>query len=175
MAEKVEDRHLPVGDAPHRARERLGWRAEAFLLLMPTITILAVLGLVEAITRQRLLFASLASSAFLIYLDPRHTANSVRTLTISQLSAALFGFAASLVLGHGYASAAAALLATIAVMVLFNAVHPPAVSTSFAFALRAAPASNIGLFALAVAVTAVLVIVERASLWALGRFDPTRS
>ncbi len=160
----------PVGNAPRRARERFGWRAEALLLLMPTITVLAVLGLVEAVTRQRLLFASLASSAFLIYLDPRHAMNSVRTLAVAQLSAALFGFSASLALGHGYA-AAAAMLATIATMALLDAVHPPAVSTSLVFALRSGPESNLGVFALAVGITTGLVVVERGSLWLLGQID----
>jgi hypothetical protein len=52
--------------------------------LLPTLTVLAVLGLVEALSRQLLLFASLASSAFLIYLAPRHKANSLRTLCLAQ-------------------------------------------------------------------------------------------
>jgi hypothetical protein len=68
-----------VRDAPHEARRRLGWRGELALVALPTVTVLVVLALVEALARQRLLFASLASSAFLIYLDPTHPTNRVRT------------------------------------------------------------------------------------------------
>ena len=110
-----------------------GW-GELLLALLPTATVLAVLGLVEALNRQRLLFASLASSAFLIYLDPRHATNAVRTLVLAQVSAAALGLAAFLALGPGYASAGAAMVATIVLMVVADAVHPPAVSTSLAFA-----------------------------------------
>lgn len=140
------------------------------LLLLPTATVLAVMGLVEALTTQRLLFASLASSAFLIYLDPRHPANGARTLLTAQPAAALLGFGAADLLGRGYLAAAAAMLAAIAAMALPDALHPPAVSTAPAFALKAGPESNLGLFALAAGVTAALVVVERASLWLLGRY-----
>ena len=74
------------------------------LLLLPTATVLAVMGLVEALTTQRLLFASLASSAFLIYLDPRHPANGARTLLTAQPAAALLGFGAAELLGRGHPS-----------------------------------------------------------------------
>ena len=97
------------------------------LALLPTVTILVVLALLEAFSRQRLLFASLASSAFLIYLDPRHEANSVRTLVISQSAAALIGFAALSIFGSGYTAAAAAMVAIIALMIALDAMHPPAV------------------------------------------------
>lgn len=51
--------------SPHRHR---GIKGELRSALLPTVTVLAVLGLVETFSDQRLLFASLASSAFLIYL-----------------------------------------------------------------------------------------------------------
>ncbi|MEC4818085.1 MAG: hypothetical protein SAK29_33165 [Scytonema sp. PMC 1069.18] len=51
-----------------------------------------MLAFVEVLSRQRLLFASLASSAFLIYLDPQHGSNTVRTLVLSQMMAASIGF-----------------------------------------------------------------------------------
>ena len=63
---------------------RGGVWGELALALLPTLTILLVLAFVEAFSRQRLLFASLASSAFLIYLEPRHRTNSVRTLALAQ-------------------------------------------------------------------------------------------
>lgn len=139
------------------------------LALLPTATILLVLALVEAFSHQRLLFASLASSAFLIYLDPHHGTNSTRTLLIAQLGAALAGFAAYFALGPGYGAAAAAMLVTIALMIVCDAVHPPAVSTSLAFAFRAGPESDLVIFALAVGLVVLLVLLERSSLWLLTR------
>lgn len=60
-------------------RRHLGIMDELLLVLMPTVTVLLVMALVEALSNQRLLFASPASSAFLIYLDPEHRANSICT------------------------------------------------------------------------------------------------
>lgn len=65
------------------------------------MTVLVVLGLVEVLSSQRLLFASLASSAFLIYLDPQHGTNTTRTLLISQMMAATVGWVMYLILGLG--------------------------------------------------------------------------
>lgn len=42
-----------------RIRRRLPLKGEFLLALLPTVTILAVLALVEGVSRQRLLFASL--------------------------------------------------------------------------------------------------------------------
>lgn len=150
-------------------RRRLGWRYELPLILLPTVTVLVVVAIVERFSHQRLLFASLASSAFLIYLDPLHGTNSVRTLFIAQLGAALAGFVAYVTLGAGYAAAAAAMLVTIALMIGSDAVHPPAVSTSLSFAFHAGADSNLLLFAIAVGVVAVLVLLERTSLWLVAR------
>lgn len=139
-------------------------KGEFALALAPTAIVLGVLALVEALSQQRLLFASLASSAFLIYLDPQHGTNSVRTLTISQLMAATIGFIAYLLLGPGYVSGGMAMVITIALMIILDTVHPPAVSTSLSFALRAGNESNLVLFGLAVGITATLVLLERIAL-----------
>lgn len=151
------------------ARQRLGWRGEILLALLPTITVLIVIAVVERFSQQRLLFASLASSAFLIYLDPLHGTNSTRTLVIAQVGAALLGFAACAAFGAGYPAAAGAMLVTIAVMIGFDAVHPPAVATALSFAFREGPESNLLLFTIAVAMLAALVLLERASLWVMAR------
>jgi CBS-domain-containing membrane protein len=143
---------------------------EFALALLPTLTILAVLGIFEAMGHQRVLFASLASSAFLIYLDPFHAANGVRTLVTAQLWAATLGLITYLVLGPGYSSAGGAMLLTILLMILLNAVHPPAVGTSLIFAFRAGDESNLLIFGLAVAMTAILVLLEQWALWALVRY-----
>jgi hypothetical protein len=62
----------PIQGAKRQGRERLGLRGEFALALLPTVVVLAVFALVETFSKQRLLFAGLASSAFLIYLDPQH-------------------------------------------------------------------------------------------------------
>lgn len=76
------------------AKKRMPLRRELALALLPTTTVLVVFALVEAWSRQWLLFASLASSAFLIYLDPGHHANSARTLILAQGLVSVGGFLA---------------------------------------------------------------------------------
>lgn len=83
----------------HKDRPRLSVKSELALALLPTLTVLIVFALVEAFSRQRLLFASLASSAFLIYRDPQHGMNAARTVVVAQIGAALFGFVIYLLLG----------------------------------------------------------------------------
>jgi hypothetical protein len=57
----------PVVGANRALRKHLTLRDELILALLPTLVVLGVLAFVEVLSRQRLLFASLASSAFLIY------------------------------------------------------------------------------------------------------------
>jgi CBS-domain-containing membrane protein len=161
----------PMEGADRSLRRRLDLKGEFVLALLPTIVVLVMLGMVEAFSRQRLLFASLASSAFLIYLDPQHGTNSVRTLVISQMTAALVGFLTFSAFGPGYAAAGGAMVVTIVVMILLDAVHPPAVSTSLSFAFRAGNDDNLMLFGMAVMIVALLVVMERVSLWLLARFS----
>lgn len=164
----------PIKGANRSLRQRLDWRGELALALMPTIVILSVLAFVEVLTQQRLLFASLASSAFLIYLDPQHGTNSVRTLLCSHLMAATIGWVLFLCFGGGYVAAGISLVLTIVLMIFLDVVHPPAVSTSLSFALRANNETNLILFFLAVAVTATLVLLERVTLWILATHDRSR-
>jgi len=153
-----------------RRRTRLGWKDEVLLALRPTLTILAVLGLVEIFARQRLLFSSLASSAFLIYLDPHHTVNQVKTLVTAHLVAAVARLVCFLVLGTGYLSGGTAMVATILILVTVNRVHPPAVATSLGFAFRGVSETSFTLFLLALFLVALLVFLERISVWLLARF-----
>jgi len=161
----------PLRGADRTLRRRLDLKGELVLALVPTLTVLGVLALVEVLTEQRLLFASLAASAFLIYLDPQHGTNSVRTLIVSQMMAATLGLLTYFFLGAGYLSAGTAMVTSIVLMILLNAVHPPAVATSIGFALRTGDATNLLLFGLAVGVTAVLVLLERLALWLLAYFS----
>jgi CBS-domain-containing membrane protein len=137
------------------------------LATAPTVVVLGVLALVEVLSRQRLLFASLASSAFLIYLDPQHGTNTVRTLVISQLMAATIGFMAYSFLGSGYISGGTAMVVTIVLMILLDVMHPPAVATSLSFALKAGNENNLVLFGLAVGITALLAELQRIAVWLL--------
>lgn len=155
------------GNSP--LRRGLGLKDELALALLPALTVLGVLVLLEAVTRQRVLFASLASSAFLIYLDPRHGMNTVRTLSIAHLLAVTVGLLAAWALGHGHAAAAAAMVATVLLMLLLDALHPPAISTSLIFAFRTGAEDNVTLFVLAVGVLVVLVLLQRGALWLLHR------
>lgn len=133
------------------------------MALLPTLTVLIVLAVLEVFSRQRLLFASLASSAFLIYLAPQHKSNTLRTLIGSQLGAVLVGVAARQVLGPGYWAAAGAMIVVIVAMIALDAVHPPAVSTalSFAFVDPPGPPRNAWMFAGAVLVLAVLTQAQK--------------
>jgi len=150
-------------------RRLLHLRAELLLALLPTATVLGVFGLIEAFGGQRLLFASLASSAFLVYRDPEHQMNTVRSLLAAHAAAVAAGLLGAAALGPGYAAASAAMTATIVAMVLLDAVHPPAVSTALGFAFRPESAGTVGLFALAVGLVAALVALQRAALWLLRR------
>ena len=144
------------------------------LAILPVVTVLLVLWLLKLLSNQQLLFASLASSCFLIYLDPSHPTNSARTLVISQLTGALLGFGFHAWLGPGYLSAALALVSVIGVMIATNSMHPPAVSTALNFAFRAGTGEgNLLLFGLAVGLVLVLLVVQRGSAYLLGRLTST--
>lgn len=144
------------------------------LAMLPAVTVLTVFALIEVFSRQRLLFASLASSAFLIYLDPQHGTNKTKTLIVSQLIAATVGFVMFLLLGPGYLSGGSAMIITIGLMITFDLMHPPAVSTSLAFAFRAGNESNFLLFGLAVLLIAILVVLERTALWMISFYEKKR-
>ncbi len=97
---------------------RFDMKTDLLLALLPSVIIILVLVLVKAFSKQGVLFSSLASSAFLIYLDPKHPANSIRTLIIAQVSAATIGYLVYLAAGPGYLSAAISMVISIFVMIL---------------------------------------------------------
>lgn len=146
-------------------RLRYDVKTELALALMPTLTIILVLLFVEAFTKQRLLFSSLASSAFLIYLDPRHQTNQIRTLALAQSSAAFIGFIVFLIVGTGYPSAALSMIIAIALMIITKSMHPPAVSTALIFAFRQEATSNLLLFLLSLSLLLILIALQRVSLY----------
>jgi CBS-domain-containing membrane protein len=163
----------PPTPATPLGRPRLGWQREVLLALLPTLTVLGLLWLLKLLSNQQLLFASLASSCFLIYLDPGHPANSARTLVVSQLAAAVLGYGLHAWLGAGYPSAALALVGIIGLMITTNTMHPPAVGTALNFAFRAGRGEgSLALFGLAVGLVLVLLAVQRGSAYLLRRFTP---
>lgn len=148
---------------------RYDLKTELALAIMPAAIVIAVLILLEAFSKQQLLFSSLASSAFLIYLDPKHPTNSIRTLIIAQLSASLIGYLIFLVTGAGYLAAAISMILSIAVMIVTKAMHPPAVSTALIFAFQYKDMNVVMMFFLAVLLLVILIILQRASLWLIKR------
>lgn len=159
---------MATPELPSR-RRRLGLRRELLLAIAPTLTVLLVLALVEALSRQRLLFASLAASAFLIYLDPEHSVNQARTLVVSQLGAALIGVAIVAAAGPGYLSAGLAMVLAITLMIVFDTMHPPAVATALSFGLKAGDAGNLALFCLTLGITVVLLGLQKVTVWLVKR------
>ena len=149
-------------------RLRYDLRTDLALALLPTLTVGVVLFLLEHFGQRHLLFASLASSAFLIYLDPQHPTNSIRTLSIAQVSAAIIGFGTAHFMGPGYLPAMVAMVIAILFMILLNAMHPPAVSTALTFAFNNGEA--VPLFLIAVGVLIVLLLLQGASIWLSNRY-----
>ncbi|MBD2663932.1 hypothetical protein B6N60_05072 [Richelia sinica FACHB-800] len=160
----------PLPGANRQLRRRLDWKGEIALATAPTAVVLLVMYFVEALTQQRLLFASLASSAFLIYLDPQHGTNAIRTLIIAQMMAAGIGFSTYIFFGGGYISGGLAMVTAIFLMIFLDVMHPPAVATSLSFALKANNVNNLVLFAWALAITSILVGLERYALWLLAHY-----
>ena len=151
--------------APHHSL-----RADLTLALMPTLTVLVVFALVDAWSHRRLLFASLAASAFLVYLDPKHETNSSRTLVFAQGLAAVTGFTAHALFGGSYWAAGGAMIVVIYGMIFAHAMHPPAVPTALSFALGAGSGRGLALFAVCVGLIVLLVYVQRTVLRLLAHY-----
>jgi CBS-domain-containing membrane protein len=160
-----------ISNVTHRGRTRFSFKNELVLAALPTLTVLVVLFLIETFARQRILFASLASSAFLIYRDPHNQMNSLYSLLVSQTGAAAIGLASYLVLGSGYGSAGAAMIVTVIFMVALDAIHPPAVATAISFGFSTPDTNIFFLFLLALIMVAVLVLLEQVILWLVRRAD----
>lgn len=150
---------------------RFHWKTEVVLAVMPTVMVITVLMLLETFSKQQLLFSSLASSAFLIYLDPKHPTNSIRTLVIAQMSAALIGYLTFLLLGPSYGAAASSMILTVVLMIITKAMHPPAVSTSLIFAFQYTRPNTLMLFLSAIILLVLLIVLQRISIWLIKRSD----
>jgi CBS-domain-containing membrane protein len=142
------------------------------LAALPTLTVMGIFLALKVFSRQTFLFASLASSAFLIYQDPHNGMNEAKVMVPAHITAALVGFGSFLVFGEGYLSGGVAMRLTIVVLILFGIVHPPAVSTSLIFAFRVQQAKTLLIFVLALAMVAVLYVIQRVAVALLHRIVP---
>lgn len=154
---------------------RYDLQTDIVLAVMPTAVMIGVLLLLNFFGRQEVLFSSLASSAFLIYLDPQNTTNSSRTLLIAQLSAAVVGYLTYTVMGAGYASAAVSMILAILIMIVTRAMHPPAVSTALLFAFQHTKPNTLLMFCFAVLLLILLMALQRTSVWLIKRSERKRS
>ncbi len=154
---------MPNLSLPKPTRRR-SLRADLTLAILPTVTVLLVFAVVDAWSRQRLLFAPLAASAFLVYLDPEHETSSVRTLVLAQGFAAVVGFAAHALLGPSYWVAGAAMVVVIFGMILARVMHPPAVPTVLSFVLGAGSGRGLLLFGVCVGLLVLLVFLQLFAL-----------
>jgi CBS-domain-containing membrane protein len=154
--------------APISNSRRGGIKGELALAIPPTLVVIGVIFLIEGVTKQKLLFASLAASAFLIYYDPMNRINSVRVMVVAQLLGFIFGFGAAMALGPGYVAGAIAMAATIVSLILLDIVHPPAVSTALGFAFVSTKDKALLIFLVALILIAALVLLQRTAIATLG-------
>jgi CBS-domain-containing membrane protein len=150
---------------------RYDLQTDILLAVMPAVVMIAVLMLLDTFGKQEILFSSLASSAFLIYLEPKHPTNKVRTLLISQLTASVIGYLVYISIGSGYTSAGISMILSIMVMILTKAMHPPAVSTALVFAFQHTKPNTLLMFFCAVVLMVILVGLQRSSLWLIKRSE----
>jgi len=162
---------LPTLSPTRGPQRRGGLLGEIVLAVPPTIAVLGALFAIERLTGQHLLFASRASSAFLIYRDPTNPMNNLRVMVGAHVLAVVVGTAPALLLGAGYRAAGVALILAIVLLVTLNIVHPPALSTALGFAFYAHQTATIPLFLLAVGMLVALVILERLALVTLHRLE----
>jgi CBS-domain-containing membrane protein len=148
-------------NASRHSHLRLSVRQQFGLAIMPTVVVLLMVGCVQALINQPLIFTSLASSAFLVYLDPEHPTNRVRTFLIAQGSAALLGFGSVSLLGTGFLAPGVALVLTIVLTITLDAMFPPAIPTALSFAFHTSSLNTLAIFGLTMVIIASLVALQR--------------
>ncbi len=142
--------------------------------MLPTLTVMGVLLLVDRFTQQTFLFASLASSAFLIYRDPEHGMTRVTSLVPAHLLASVIGLVTFTFFGEGHLSGAVSMVITITLLIALNIMHPPAVSTSLVFAFRAQQESAFTIFLLALFMVTGLYVVHLVGVRLVHRMGGRR-
>jgi hypothetical protein len=149
-------------------RQRRGWlRGELLLAIPPTVVMLLAVVLLETLRHERILFASLAASAYLIYRDPVHPMNGVRVMVGAHSVAVVTGVSCGAGLRGGHPGdgrdAAGA----------HRVSHCPSPGGIHGARLRlfARPIEAAGLFVVALSMIAVLIVLQRTALWTLRRLQ----
>jgi len=140
---------------------RGGLLGEISLAIPPTVTVLLAAFLLEWFTHQRILFASLAASAFLIYYAPTHHMNTIRVMVTAQLLGCFIGAGIG-AFGAGYGAAAVAMTFTVVMLIVLRNVHPPAIASSLGFAFLGPQVRSLVAFLVALGLIVVLVVLQPA-------------
>lgn len=141
-------------------RKEQSLKSRLLLSLFPIAIVFVLLG-IEILVRQHMLFTSLVSSIFLIYLLPDDPMNDSLTIVISQALAALIGYAGYWLLGNSYLSACLSILMITLLLVLIGRLHPPAIATSMIFQYRTHSESDLVLFGLLLVLIVVLFLAKK--------------
>jgi len=131
------------------------------LAILPTAVVILMVGGLQVMSEQCLVFTSLASSVFLVYLDYEHPTNRIRTFLLAQGIAALLGFCTVALLGTGVLAAGAATILTIVALIALDAIHPPAMSTVLSFAFHANSLKTLAIFGVAMGGIASLFVLQK--------------
>lgn len=113
-------------------RRRLSTRHLTIVSGATVLSVLLVIFIVQDVARQPVL----ASSAFLLYYQPRNEINDFKPLVFGHLLAVMMGYGASLLLPIPYWSSILSVVGTVVLLSLLRLVHPPAISTSLVFSYR---------------------------------------
>ncbi len=125
---------------------------------------------VEILMRQHILFTSLVSSIFLIYVKPKDPMNDTLTILISQVLATTIGYSSFLLLGDSYLAGCATVTAITFLLVGIDRLHPPAVATSLIFNYRTHAESDFVLFGLLIGLIGVLFLMKKGYSYLENRF-----
>jgi CBS-domain-containing membrane protein len=92
-------------------------------------------------------------------------------MIVAQLLGFIFGLGADMALGPGYLAGAVAMAITIVTLIVFDIVHPPAVSTALAFAFVTTKDKVLLIFLIALVLIAALVLLQRVAVLTLSRIE----
>jgi CBS-domain-containing membrane protein len=130
------------------------------LVLFPIAIVLILLG-VEILTRHHILFTSLVSSIFLIYVNPEDPMNDTLTILVSQILATGVGYTSYLLLGDSYWAGCVTVISVTFILVGIDKLHPPAIATSLIFNYRTHSQSDLVLFGLLIGLIAILFLMKK--------------
>ena len=150
---------MAADDRKRRTIKRYSVQHLAAVSIATVLSVIAVIFVVQELASRPILVASLGSSAFLLYFQPRNEVNNFRPLVLGHLLAAATGYGANLLLPEPYLSVATGLAVTVLLLTGLRLVHPPAISTSLVFAYRPEQAEAIVTFGLTLLVVVALALI----------------